>query len=438
MSSGARILLLLVPLGYGIYLSWIRPEIPPMFPDKAVVISGRIDAYPEERLSSNRYRIRLETFQGHEITETARILIVTSPHVSLSYGDMLTARGTIERPEDFITDTGKTFDYDAYLRLEKIYGILRDPEILTIEPGSGNPIIRFLYHIRQTFKERIDRRLPKGDAALASGALLGERTGITNSFRDNLARTSTSHIIALSGYNITILAEIIMKSLSALPMLARTLLGGTGIIAFIALSGGGASVLRAGIMAGILLYARARGKEYRALFALALACAILILLQPLALRHDIGFHLSILATFGLITLERPIAVWLTARRMPKFLVEILSSTLAATAMTLPYIAYMIGIVSLVGIFANVIVVPLIPPLMLFSFLTGLIPEAFEPFSGVFAFGAHGVSWIIRKTINTFGGLSWAAAYPDHIPFWIILVIYGFLVYAAFKALQKSS
>ncbi len=433
-----RILLIILPIAYGVYVSWIKEDYPVIFPAEKVAITGYIDDYPEERISSNRYRLRIEKLNNTKVTETARILIVTSPYTKLSYGEEISLYGTIEMPEDFITDTGKTFDYDSYLKLSKVYGITRDPDIEKTSNFKGSRFINFLYKIRHKFSKNLDYRLPKTDASLSQGVLLGEKVGLNNNLRENLARTSTSHIIALSGYNITIVSEIIMKALNGVPIIGRTLVGAGGIIIFIALAGGGSSALRAGIMAGILLYARARGKTYNAVFALALAISILTALNPLALRYDMGFHLSILATFGLIAFQNPIAIFLIKKRLPKFFAEIAASTLAATIMTLPYIAYNMGIISVVGILANIIVVPLVPALMLFSFLTGIIPGILSILTVPFVFITHVISKIMLQTIDKLGSPSWAAIYVQHIYLILILAIYTAIFYAAFKALQKES
>lgn len=429
-----RYAVIILPLFYGVYISFFQKQTPILFPEDKSTITGFIDDYPEERMSSNRYRVKIESFNNTAVTETARILVVTSPHQVFSYGQKIELYGQIELPEDFITDSGKTFDYDSYLKLEKVYGIMRDPEITEYPGFAGNKITSLLFNIRSRFARVLNTHLNPNDSVLSRGVLLGERAGITSKFRDNLARTSTSHIIAISGYNITIVSEIIMKISAPFSLLWRTLFGASGIIIFIALAGGGSSVLRAGIMAGILLYSRWRGKEYNAIYALLLAAALLVSINPLSLRYDVGFHLSLLATFGLIVFQSPIATRLRRFGFNKFFAEILGSTLAATIMTLPYIVYFIGILSIIGIFANIIIVPLIPILMLFSFLTGLFGFMAAPFAWV----THVVSEIIFRTVNTFGDIPWAAKYVDHIPAIYIVLIYVSIFYTATRALKKAS
>ncbi len=430
-----RIIIIVIPIIYGIYVSYFKTDVAIVFPESPIIVLGIIDDYKEERLSSNRYRIKIEEYNGAEVKETARFLLVTNPYTNYKYGQELELTGAVELPEDFITDTGKTFDYDSYLKLSNVYGIMSDPEIKIVQDFKGNYFKKILFNIREKFSNSLDNKLPQMQSSLAKGILLGEKSGITNSLRENLAKTSTSHIIALSGYNITIVSEIIIKLSQGLPIIARSLLGFFGIFIFIIMAGGGSSALRAGIMASVLLYSRSRGKKYDALYALFLATSILILITPLSLRYDMGFHLSILATFGLITYQNHILVFFIKKKLYKWLSEILASTLAASIMTMPYIAYNMGIISILGIFVNMLVVPLVPVLMLFSFLSGILPGILSiPFTSL----TNLVSTIILNSINKIGSISFAAVYTDKINLVSIIILYLILFYIAFKLVKKES
>jgi len=394
-----RILVIALPIIYGIYFCYFKKEDQILWPQESITIKGIIDDYPEKRISSNRYRIKISELNGIKVTDKSKILIITNPYTEYSYGNKVEITGAIENPKDFITDTGKTFDYDNYLKLSKIYGIAKDPRIKILEEFNGNRIKKFLFKIRENFSNNLNKNLNTNTSTLARGVLLGERTSIDNNLRDNLARTSTSHIIALSGYNITIVSEILMKVLNNFSIVIKSTIGILGIFLFIALAGGGSSAVRAGIMATVLIYARSRGFTYNALWALVIATNILIIINPLALRHDMGFHLSVLATFGLICFQAPINVWLIKHKINKFVSETISTTLAASIMSFPYIAYNMGIISILGIFVNTVVVPLIPPLMLFSFLTGITTGNFEFLAKIFGFITEKISEIILLTIN---------------------------------------
>lgn len=438
MNIFGRISIILILLIRSFYIAYFIEPTSIVFPNNDVEITGYIDDYKEERISTNRYRLRITEFNNYPIKETARLLIITNPYTTdLKYGAIINLYATVENPKDFITDTGKTFDYDSYLKLDNIYGIIRDPEIEVIGNGAGNKLTNILFYIRSKFSQTLNKILPEKTAVLSRGVLLGEKSGITDAQRINLAKTSTSHIIALSGYNITIVSEIIMQLTKSLSIVLRSILGAGGILLFVILAGGGSSALRAMIMAFILLYSRSRGKTYNALWALIFSFTLLVTISPLALRYDMGLHLSVLATFGLIIFQIPIAVFFIKKHIPRWLADVLASTISASIMTLPYIAYNMGIISIVGIFANIIVVPLLPPLMLFSFLTGLIGQLSIIIATPFGYMTHAISNIILGTINYLGDLPFSAIYKEHISILFIILIYGVILYFAWR-IQKQS
>jgi competence protein ComEC len=433
-----RILIVITPLIYGIYFCYFKKENEIVWPTNTIKIIGTIDDYPENRTSSNRYRLKIKNLNDTNVTDDSKILVITNPYTNYKYGNEITITGTVESPKDFITDTGKTFDYDNYLKLSKIYGISKDPEIKVTKEWDGNIIKKILFNIRFKFSQTLNEHLSDLASNLTRGVLLGEKTSIAPNLRDNLARTSTSHIIALSGYNITIVSEILMKLLGAFSLLIKSIIGILGIFLFIIMAGGTSSAVRSGIMASVLIYSKSRGKEYNALWALLIATSILVLMNPLSMRYDVGFHLSILATYGLIVFQEPISVFLIRKKVNKFFTEIISTTLAASIMSFPYIAYNMGIISILGILANVIVVPLLPALMLFSFLTGIVGNSIIFITQIFSFITEVISKIILNTINTIGDISYAAIVIKNINLIFIILIYVFLFYKGFRLVKKAS
>ena len=433
-----KIIFIIFCILYGVYVSFFIKTQKINFSSSPVLLTGYIDDYREERLANNRYRFKIKTYNNININDTARLIIVTDSYTKLNYGDEIKLYGKIKNPKDFTTDSGKNFEYGNYLMLENIYGIVNDPKIIKTGEFSGSYFKKFLFNIRYKFSNALDKNLNYQDSALSRGVLLGEKTGIDNEFRENLARSSTSHIIALSGYNITIVSETIMKLTAGFGLIARSILGSSAIVLFIILAGSGSSALRAGIMALILIYARARGKTYNAINALILGTCILILINPLSLRYDAGFHLSVLATFGLIVFQLPIATYFIKKHFKKWLAEVLASTISASIMTMPYIAYNMGIVSVLGIFANTIVVPMLPILMLTSFLTGITQIVLGKLAYVFALPTHAISWIIINTINKIGSIKFAAIYVQKVSLVLVILIYIILFYIAFKLLKKDS
>jgi len=435
MHKWLRIILIILPITYGIYFCYFKKEVEIVLPQNSVTVMGYISNYKEERVSNNHYTVTVTKLNDETVTDNSKIIITTSSATNLNYGENIILNGKIEKPQNFITNTGMVFDYQNYLRMQNVVGIIREPEIVNHGGFSGNYLLKFLYNIRNNFAINLEKYLNKNDSTLSRGVILGEKTGITNTLRDNLANTSTAHIIALSGYNITIVSELVSKLTAGLGLVVSGVLSVFSIIIFILLAGGGSSALRAAVMGIILVYARSRGKNYNALWALTIASSILILFNPLILRYDIGFHLSVLATFGLIVFQWPIAVFLIKKRFGRFFAEVLASTISASIMTMPYIAYNMGIISILGILANLIVVPLLPLLMFTSFFTGLLGGISYILTIPFAFSTHIVSNIILKTINILGSLPYSAIYKTNIPLFFIIIIYLVLLLKAYRLLN---
>lgn len=433
-----RILIIIILLSRVVYICFIKEKIDIVFPQDNVVVTGYIDDYKEQRISSNRYRLKIDTYNNQKINDGSRILIVTNPYVkNIEYGTGVKLVGQIENPKDFITDSGKSFDYDNYLKLGKIYGIMRDPDVEIIPGFFGNKVKNFLFKIRKSFSNTLNQNLDENSSVLTRGILLGEKSGINDELRNNLAKTSTSHIVALSGYNITIVSEIIIQITKSFPLLVRTFLGSFSILLFVMLAGGGSSATRAMIMAFILLYARNRGKNYNALWALIVASIIIVSINPLAFRYDMGLHLSILATYGLIVFQNPIAVFFIKKHFHRKIADVLASTISASIMTIPYIAYNMGIISFIGIFANIIVVPTLPPLMLFSFITGILGQISNTLVIPFVYITHIVSNFVLFIINSFGELPFSAIYKNNIPLLGILLVYAIIFYYAVRLTKKE-
>lgn len=220
-----------------------------------------------------------------------------------------------------------------------------------------------LVGVRDSIVERIFLALPEPHGSLLAGILLGNRVKLDRDLLEIFRLVGLSHIIAVSGYNLTILTANIRSVLR--PALGRKLtlaIAGIAVISFVLLSGAPPSIIRAAVMAGILLWGEYLGRPQRSLGALALAAGVIVLFQP-KIIFDVGFQLSIAATYGLIRLAPVITNALERFRIPRWLKLILGETLAATIMTAPLIIAVFERLAIVSPLSNILVVPLIPLLM---------------------------------------------------------------------------
>ena len=202
------------------------------------------------------------------------------------------------------------------------------------------------------------------------GLILGESI-FSDELREKFINTGTIHIVALSGYNITIVAEWIMKLFKFLPLNFGIGVGIFSIIFFVLMTGGVSTAVRAGIMAVLVLIARATGRTYDVGRALLLTAVIMIIFNPMILRYDVSFQLSFIATVGVIYFTPKIEkyfLWVTKR----FGLKMFFCYDSDVYFVLPFILYKMGNLSLVAIPANILILPFIPFTMLLGFLTGFV------------------------------------------------------------------
>ncbi len=224
------------------------------------------------------------------------------------------------------------------------------------------PAASYFSSVKEKFREVINSNLPNPQSAILSGILLGDKLNISKEWKQKLANTGTSHIVAVSGMNIVMLAEILIGLAGLIGLFRQQALWLSLILIwlFIALIGFQASAIRAGIMGSILIFCQILGRQGASFRALCLAISIMLAIQPELLRYSLSFQLSVLATLGLIQIG-PII-------QSKVKSEIISAALSAQVFTLPLLIYSFGCVSLVGLVVNILIVPLLPTIMVLGII----------------------------------------------------------------------
>lgn len=392
---------------------------------KVVNVEGVVVNTPDVRVSNQRLTVR-------PVNQESNILVVVSKEEEVSYGDKIKVRGTLETPENFITNTGKEFNYERYLANQDIYYIIKNAEIELVSHDHGSWLKASLYKLRNAFLENINSSLLPPNSDLANGLILGVRGGFENDLRQEFISTGTIHIIALSGYNVTIVAEGVMKVLGII--LASTvaiIFGLVTIILFVILSGASSTAIRAGIMAVIVLFARMTGRTYDAGRALVIA-ALVMMAYDLRVLTDISFQLSFIATFGVLFVTPKVIKWV--KFLPKTLGfrELVATTIAATIAVLPILLYSTGTLSIVSLPTNILILPIIPITMFMSFLVGLLGFISSSFALFFGYVADLLLSYIFSIIHFFASLSFASVNISSFPIILTLVLYGFIFWWIFK------
>jgi competence protein ComEC len=253
--------------------------------------------------------------------------------------------------------------YGQYLERIGAWGTLRADGL---EPLTGpDGPARRLEAWRREAGVALTRVLPEPEAGLAAGILIGLRDRVDRTVAATFTTAGVSHVVAISGWNIAIVAASIAAVAGGVGRRRRAGLTAIAITAYIAFAGASPSVLRAGVMAGVVLVARESGRPERAAAALGWAVVLLLLADP-ALVGDAGFQLSTLATAGLIAWATPLTDRLRrlgGGRTPGWLAESLGVSLAAQAATTPIVLASFGRLALVAPAVNLLVVPLVAPVM---------------------------------------------------------------------------
>jgi competence protein ComEC len=327
------------------------------------------------------------------------------------YGDFVVLRGRLDPPP-----VVEGFDYAAYLARQGVYAMLKDPQVITVTPDQGGWFPAAMHAVRRKGLATIAAIFPEPEAALLQGILLGDDSGLPQSVSDAFAHTGTSHIIAISGFNIAIVASILLTLTKKLPRrIPGWLLAILGIVAYTVLVGASASVVRAAIMGSMALIARRLGRMTHGLTTLALSGAVMTLGSPATL-WDVGFQLSMAATLGLILYADPMTEWterLLLRRMPverarawaQTVSEVLLLTLAAQITTLPLLLLYFRSLSFSAFVINPLVLPLQPMVMVAAGLAMAAGMIWLPLGRLAAF----LAW--PSAAYTIRMVEWGATLP---------------------------
>ena len=356
-----------------------------------ISIEGEIVKSPEK--DALKQKIIVETKNYDKVT---RILINAPRYPAFSYKDKVTVKGKLEKP-GVIED----FDYGNYLKRHLVFGVIYQPEKVE-KIGQNNSFFaqagRILFSIPNALEGAINWTTPEPQASLAGGILFGTKRNIPDDFKDALSKTGLTHIIALSGYNVTIIITALAVILSAYYGRKKTFwLGIAVVLSFVLMTGAASSVVRAAIFSILILFGRLIGRRGDQTNLMLLAAALMVLVNPYVLRYDIGFQLSFAAFIGLIYLS-PVIEKLFERSVmkyvPIYVQSPLTETLAAQIMVLPLLIIYFGRLSIISPIANVLVLWIIPYAMILSLFDGFAGLTWWPVGRLFAY----IAWPVLTYI----------------------------------------
>lgn len=298
-----------------------------------------------------------------------KILITTGRYPEYAYSNILKITGEIKDPRKM--SQSSDFNYGNYLLKRGIRGEIKNPEKIEKVGTSGNTIVKYIYLVGDRFEATLNRILPEPYAAFSAGIILGVKRNIPDSLMTAFNRTGTTHIVAVSGYNLMVIISAL--GLLLMPLSRRWTFWGCfiAIIIFTILTGAVASVMRAAVLATLVLWCKILGRRPYYPILILLVGSLMLLFNPYALKNDLSFQLSFLAFIGLVLISPKIAVLPFISSWPKIIKIPFAETMGAQIMVLPILIYSFGILSISAPIVNVLILQLVPLAMLGSFLAGL-------------------------------------------------------------------
>lgn len=334
--------------------------------DQKVRLTGII-VEAEQRLETQKLVVRSEN--------DVKIGITTQRYPAYEYGEKISVEGIISQPKN---------EFRGYYLKEGIAGTMSYGKITVLEKRQGSPIKAALFEIRGFVDSSYKKVLPLEKAAFLSGLTIGSTAEFSKEFTEKLRATGTSHLVALSGYNIAVIIISFSLFLGSFRISQKwqfpiiTLF----VIAFVVMTGAEASVVRAAIMAFLILFAERVGRIYYFRNAVAATALAMVLYNPNVLAFDIGFQLSFAALLGIVYL----APWLREKLRMKRESGIFSwrehflNTTSAQLAVLPLLLYHFGYASPLGVASNLFILEFVPITMLLGFVIATL----YPISGILA------------------------------------------------------
>jgi competence protein ComEC len=422
----------------GARLLWAMPHFGPgdlaTYNDRGYgTLVGVVDDEPDVRDTYQNLRLRAESLalEGSPPLSVSGLALVRAPrYPARAYGERLAATGKLETPPIL-----EDFNYRDYLARQGVYSMLRQPLIKPVEADQGSLIWAALIAFKARAAAVIAQILPEPHAALLTGILLGVETGIPRDLSDQFNATGTSHIVVISGFNIAIVAGLLMLvGTKAVGKRRATWIALAGIALYTLLVGASPAVLRAAVMGSLGVLALYLGRPTEARTSLVFSAVLMTALNPTTL-WDVGFQLSFAATAGLVLLspplERAAERWLAAlagprhaRRALGLLSEALLVTLAAQIATGPLIVYHFGRLSLVSLLTNMLVLPVQPLVMLTGGLAALAGLLWLPAGQVLGWLAWlPLAWTV-EVVRWTAGLPFASLTLGRFSPWLLAVLYA--------------
>ncbi len=404
-----------------------------------LLVTGTLVDPPDYRDTYTNLRLRVQAIDiGTKHFVVGGLLLVrVPPNQTYEYGQNLRLRGRAETPPE-----NEDFSYRDYLARQNIYSYMPVAEATVLPGSSASPLLSAVYGLKAKLLDNIYRIFVDPEASLLAGILLGVDTGLSQPLQQAFKDTGTAHIIAISGFNIAIIAGIFILLFSRLLGPRRgAIVAVIGIAFYTFLVGADPSVVRAALMGTLSIFAVQVGRRQLGLNTLAFVAAVMAAWNPYYL-WDVGFQLSFFATLGLILYAEPfqsatekfLGRYLpptNAARVTGLLAELVLLTFAAQLATIPIMAYHFQQISLVSFIANPFVLPAQPAVMVLGGLAVLGSMILLPLGRVLALVAWPLVAYTIRMVELFDSLPHGVLYLGGSSLAFVLGFYAVLLGVTF-------
>lgn len=422
---GSLRLFFALPEDKGIFYSLAKEE-------QKISVVGIIDSLPEQSPEKISFFLQSQAWQkipkkDEEFSEwkkiSERVFVSIYGIHSFKYGMKISLQGEIKVPQ-----SSPNFSYARFLEREGVYAYFSSARASIVDSNPENSLSMHLWQkvfaLREIFETKVREKLPSPESEYALGIILGAEKGIPQDIIDDFNDTGLRHLLALSGFNITILLLFVFWCFSFLPIKFRIVLALVVIAFFVGLTGASSSVVRAALMGGIGMIILHSGRDLDTLALIGITLFCLLLWNPFLLVADPGLQLSILAVLGLYWYVPKVEkIIVLPEKFPLQLKQALWATLAAQIFTLPVMIFYFQQFSFVSPLANMVVAPLTTLSMLFSTLVVVpyIGIIFIPLAYIFLHFALTFAHLLAS-------IPMAVVSFPQIPVWVVILSYIPLVW----------
>jgi len=405
-----------------------------------LLVTGSLAGPPDYRDGYTNLKVQVEAVDtgDGDLLASGQMLVRVDPNVAYAYGERIRLRGQLKTPPE-----NEEFSYRDYLARQGVYSYMTTAEVTRLPGNGGNFFYKPVYALKTRLLEKTYQLYQDPEASLLAGILFGVDTGLPDKLQEAFKNTGTAHIIAISGFNIAIIAGLFFSFFRW--MLKNERLGAILAVVFVFLYaflvGGDPAVMRAAFMGSTALFAKQTGRRNDALTTLAFVALLMTLFNPLTL-WDIGFQLSFFATLGLVLYAEPLSS-LTASLLTRISKQDLSAvanilndnvmlTLAAQIMTIPLMAYYFNRISLISFIANPFILPVQPAVMILGGLAVFTSLLIHPLGQLLAWIAWPFASYTIRVVEFFDRIPNGVLVLGDVPLWMLYMTYASLLTLTFN------